>query len=144
VWGSNVNNLQGERIGVITEVVIDRPRSKVVFVIIKLDDHFAATPGTRIAVRWSLLRLNLDVLDRSTPYLLDLTRKQLRMAPRLDGLCFRDMCAGRLVMVPVAQHRACCACLSTNHPPETLRHGYSDAHRITRARIKLALAANRG
>ncbi len=110
VWGSNVNNLQGERIGVITEVVIDRPRSKVVFVIIKLDDHFAATPGTRIAVRWSFLRLNLDVLDRSTPYLLDLTRKQLRIAPRLDGLSFRDMCApARLVMVPVAQHRACCA-----------------------------------
>ena len=93
VWGSSVNNLQGERIGVITEVVIDRDRTKVVFVIIRLDDDFAATPGTRIAVRWSLLRLNLNVRDRSAPYLLDLTRRQLRIAPRLDRSSFNDLCA---------------------------------------------------
>ena len=93
VWGSSVNNLQGERIGVITDVVIDRERTKVVFVIIRLDDDFAATPGTCIAVRWSLLRLNLDLLDRSAPYLLDLTRRQLRIAPRFDRASFSDLCA---------------------------------------------------
>ena len=93
MWGSSVDNLKGERIGVITEVVIDRERRKVVFVIIRLDDHFAATPGTRIAVRWSLLRLNLDLLDRSVPYLLELTRRQLRIAPRFDRSSFSDLCA---------------------------------------------------
>lgn len=92
-WGSSVNNLEGERIGVITEVVIDRERRKVVFVIIRVDDGFAPTLGIRIAVRWSLLHLNLDTADRSAPYLLDVTRRQLRLGARLDPVTLSDICA---------------------------------------------------
>ena len=93
VWGSSVKNLQGERIGVITDVVIEPERTKVIFVVIELDHEFAAMHGTRIAVSWSLLRLNLNVLDRSAPYLLGLSRRQLWRAPRIDDTSFSELCA---------------------------------------------------
>lgn len=92
VCGSAVKNLQGETIGLISELVVDHARAKVVFVIIELAEGFSRVTQRCIAIRWNSLRLNLDAEDTSTPYLVELTRTQLRAAPRLDGASFTAMC----------------------------------------------------
>ena len=87
-----MKNLQGETIGTIAELVVDHARAKVIFVIIELAEGFGRVTQRRIAIRWSSLRLNLDAEDTWTPYVVELTRRQLRTARRLDGASFTAMC----------------------------------------------------
>jgi hypothetical protein len=77
--GANVANLQGECLGVITEIVIEPQTFKVAYVVVSFGGSFGMS-GKLFAMPLGLFKYN----GEKGEYILDLAKEKLELAPGFD------------------------------------------------------------
>ena len=86
ILGSDVKNLQGDKLGNIKELVVDPDHGRIVYAVLSVGG-FLGIKDKLFAVPWGALRLSRD----KEHYTLDIDKEKLKSAPGFDQRAWPDM-----------------------------------------------------